>query len=88
MTTTQHVQQRTLTRVVKADSSTRQVTSALAPLRIWLLPVRPLFVSYGDEAAALFTAGSRLVRRLKDSRDVGLGDAALTYSLAELASDM
>ena len=36
----------------------------------------------------MFAAGSRVVRQLEDSSDVGLGDAAIAYSLAELASDM
>ena len=88
VTITQRVQQRTLTCLVTAESSTRQLTAALAPLTIWLSPLRHLVVSYGDEAAALLADGSRLVRRLEDSGDVGLGDAAIAYSLAELASDM
>ena len=69
-------------------SSTRQVTAVLAPLPIWQSSLRPLVVSYGDEAAALLTDGSRLVRRLEASGDVRLGDAADAYSLAELASNM
>jgi hypothetical protein len=51
-------------------------------------PLAPLVVSYGDESVALLTGGSRLVRRLGDSDDVGLGEAATAFSLAELASDM
>jgi hypothetical protein len=74
--------------LVRAESSTRQLTSALAPLTIWLSSLRPLIDSYGDEAAALLAAGSRLVRRLEDSGDVGLGDAVVVCSLAELAFDM
>ena len=84
----QRVQQDTLTCRVTAESSSRQVTTALAPLSILLSSLRPLVVSYGDEAAALFTAGSRLVRRLEDSGDVEPGDAAVVRSFAELASDM
>ena len=71
-----------------AESSTQQLTAAHDPLSIWLSSRRLLIVSYGDEAAALFAAGSLLVRQLEDSGDVGLGDAAIAYSLAELASDM
>ena len=88
VTIPQGVQQRTLNCRLTAESSTGQLTSALAPLPILLSPLRPLVVSYGDEAATLFTAGSRHVRRLGDSGDVDLGYAAITYSLAELASDM
>ena len=84
VTIPQRVQQRTLTCLLTAESSTGQLTSALAPFPIWLSPLRPLVVSYGDEAAALFADGSRLVRRLEDSGDVGLGDAAVVCSLAEL----
>ena len=80
------VQQHALTCLVTAESSTQQLTAALAPLPILLSPLRPLVVSYRDEAAALFAAGSRLVRRLEDLGDVGLGDAAVAYSLTELAS--
>ena len=50
--------------------------------------LRPLAVSYVDEPAAQFADGCRLVRRLEDSADVALGDAAIAYSLAELALDM
>ena len=39
-------------------------------------------------AAALLAGGSHLVRRLEDSGDVALGDAAVVRSLAELAVDM
>ena len=88
VTTPPHVQQRTLTCLVTAESSTCQVTAVHDPLPIWLSPIRPLVVSYGDEAAALFVAGSRLIRRLKDSGDVDPGEATIAYSLAELASDM
>ena len=88
VTIPQRVQQRTLTCLVTAESSTRQVTTALAPITIWLSPLGPLVVSYGDEAVALLADGRRLVRRLEDSGDVGLGDSAVVRSLAELASDM
>ena len=88
VTIPQRIQQDTLTCLVTAESSPRQLTSVLAPLSIWLSPLRHLVVSYGDEAAALLADGSRLVRRLEDSGDVGLGDAAIAYSLAELALDM
>ena len=88
VTIPQRVQQRTLTCLLTAESSTGQLTSALAPLTIWLPSLRPLVVSYGDEAAVLFADGSRLVRRLEDSGDVDSGDAAIPYSLYELASDM
>ena len=81
------VQQRTHTCLLTAESSTRQVTAALDPLSIRLSSLRPLVVSYGDVAAALFAAGSRLVRRLEDSCHVEPGDAAIAYSLAKLASD-
>jgi hypothetical protein len=74
--------------LVTAESSTRQLTSAVAPLPLWLFPLRPLVVSYGDQAAALFAAGFRLVRRLEDSGDVEPCEAAIAYSLADLASDM
>ena len=84
----QRVQQHTLTCLVTAESSTRHVTAALTALTIWLSPLRPLVVSFGDEVAALLADGSRLVRRLEDSGDVGLGDAAVAYSRAELALDM
>jgi hypothetical protein len=82
------VQQRTLTCLVTAESSTLQLTSALAPLPIWLSRLRPLVVSYDDEAATLFADGSRLVRQLEDSSGVKPDDAAIASSLAELASDM
>ena len=88
VTIPQRVQQDTLTCLVTAESSTQQLTSALAPLPIWPSSLRPLVVSYGDEAAALPAAGSRVVRQLADSGDVGLGEAAIAYSLAELAPDM
>jgi hypothetical protein len=88
VTIPRRVHQDTLTCLVRAESSTLQLASALAPLPIWLSSLRPLVVPYGDEAAALFADGSPLVRQLEDSADVGLGDAAITYSLAELASDM
>ena len=84
----QRVQQDTLPCLVPAESSTRQLTSAPAPLTIWLSSLRPLVVWYDDEAAALLADGSRLVRRLKDSGDVEPCEAAIAYSLAELASDM
>jgi hypothetical protein len=45
-------------------------------------------VSYGEEAAALLADGCRLVRRLEYSGDVGLGEAAIAYSLAEQALHM
>jgi hypothetical protein len=73
---------------VTAESSDHQVTGVLDQLSIWLSPFRRLVVSHGDEAAALFATGSRLIRRLEDSGDVEPGDAAIAYSLAELASDM
>ena len=88
VTIPQLVQECTLTFLVTAESSTRHVAAAFAPLSIWPSPLRPLVVSYGDEAAALFVAGSRLIRRLKDSGDVDPGEATIAYSLAELASDM
>ena len=88
MTTPQRVQQSTLACPVSAESSAQQLTAALAPLTMWLSSLRPLVVSYGDEAAALFTAGSRVVRRLEDSGDVEPGEAAIAHSLAELAFDM
>ena len=81
------VQQHALTCLVTAESSTHQLTAVLAPLTIWLSPLRPLVVSYGDEVAALLSAGSRLARQLEDSSDVEPGDAAIAYSLAKLASD-
>ena len=84
----QRVQQDTLTCLVTAESSTRQVTAVHDPLPIWLSSLRPLVVSYGDETTALLADGSRLVRRLEDAGDVGLADAAVVRSLAELASDM
>ena len=88
MMTLPRVQQRTLTCLVTAESSTRQLPAALAPLTIWLSRLRPFVVSYGNDAAALLADTSRLIRRLGDSGDVGLGDAAIAYSLAELPSDM
>ena len=84
----QCVLQDTLAYMLTAVSSIRQVTAVLDPRTIWLSSLRPLVVSYGDEAAALFAVGSRLVRRFEVSGDVGLGDAAVVRSLAELASDM
>ena len=87
VTIPQRVQHCTLTCLVTAESSTQQLTSALAAHTIWLSSLRPLVVSYGDEAATLFADGSLLVRRLKDSGDVEPGDAAIAYSLEELASD-
>ena len=74
--------------LVRAESSTRQLTSVPAPLLIWLSPPRPLIVSHGDEATVLLAAGSRLVRRLEDSGDVEPAEVAIAYSLAELAPDM
>ena len=88
VTIPQRVQQCTLACPVSAESSAQQLTAALAPLSIGLSPLRPLTLPYGDESAALFPAGSRLVRRLEDSSDVEPGEAAIAYSLAELASDM
>ena len=88
MMTLPRVQQRTLTCLVTAESSTRQLTAALAPLTIWLPSLRPLVVSYGEEAATLFAAASRLLCRLGDSGDVEPAEAPIAYSLAELASDM
>ena len=88
VTIPQGAQQDTLTCLVTAESSTHQLTAALDPHTIWLSSLRPLVVSYVDESAALLAGGSRLVRRLEDSGDVGFGDAAVAYSLAELASDM
>ena len=88
VTIPQGVQQRTLSCLVTAESSTLQLTAVLAPLGIWLSSLRPLVVSYGNDAAALFVPGSRLVRRLEDSGDVEPGDAAIASSLAELGSDM
>ena len=88
VTTPPHVQQRTLTCPVTDESSTRQVTSVLASLTTWLSSLRPLVVSYGDEAAALLADGSRLVRRLDDSGDVEAADSSVVRSPAELASDM
>ena len=88
VTIPQRLQQGTLKCLVTAEPSTQQLTAAHDPLSIWLSSRRPLIVSYGDESAALLTAGSRLDHRLEDSGDVGLGDAAIAYSLAELASDM
>ena len=87
VTISQHVQQDTLVGLVTAESSTRQLTSALDPLTIWLSSFRPLIVPYGDEAAALLADRSRLARRLEDSCHAEPGDAAIAYSLAELASD-
>ena len=81
LTTQPHVQQLTLACLVTAESSTHQVAAALVPLSHWLSPLRPLVVSYGDDAAALLADGSRLVRRLGFSCDVGPGDAAIAYSL-------
>ena len=80
---------RTLSRVW-CQPSRRLCNSPLPslPFPIWLSSLRPLVVSHGDEAAALLTSGSRLVRRFEDSGDVRLGDAAVVRSLAELASDM
>ena len=88
VTIPQRVQQRTLTCLLTAESSTGQLTSALAPLLILLSPLRPLAVSYGDDVAALLSDGSRLVCRLEDSGDVKPAEAAIAYSLAELAPDM
>ena len=88
VTIPQRIQQDTLTCLVTAESSTQQLTAARDPLSHWLSPLRYLVVSYGDEAAAQLADGSRLVRRLEDSGDVGLGDAAVAYSRAELALDM
>ena len=88
ITRPQRVQKHTLTCLETAESSTKQRTAALAPLPIWLSSLRPLVVAYGDEAAALLAGESRLVRQLEDWGDVGLGDAAFAYSLAELASGM
>jgi hypothetical protein len=88
VTIPQRVHPYTLTCLVTAESSTHKVTAALAPLPIWLSSLRPLVVSYGDDAAALFAAASRLVCRLEDSCHVEPGEAAIAYSLAELASDM
>jgi hypothetical protein len=73
---------------VTAESSTRQLTAVLDPLWDWLSSLRPLVVSYGDEAAALLADGCRLVRRLEDSGDVEAADSSVVRSLAELASDM
>ena len=88
VTIPQRVQQDTLTCLVTVESSTHQVSAAPASHTIWLSPLRLLAVSHGDEAAALLADGSRLVRQLEDSGDVGPGDAAIAHSLAELASDM
>ena len=88
MTVPHRVQQDTLVCLRTAESSTHKVTAALAAKTIWLPPLRPLVVSYGDETTALLADGSRLVRRLEDAGDVGLADAAVVRSLAELASDM
>ena len=88
VTIPERVQRLTLTSLVTAEASTGQVTAALDPLPIWLSSLRTLTIPYGDEAAALFAAGPRLVRRLEDSGDVDPGDAAIAYSLAELAFDM
>ena len=88
VTMPERVQQDTHTRLVIAESSTLQLTDVLVPLPIWLSSPHPLVVSYGDEAAALLTSGSRLVRRFDDFFDVDPGEAAIAYSLAELASDM
>jgi hypothetical protein len=88
VTIPQRVQQRTLPCFVRAESSTRHVTVVLAPLLIWLSSLRPLVVSYGEEAATLFAAGSRLVRRLEDSGDVEPAIPVVVRSLAELAFDM
>ena len=74
--------------LVIAESSTRQLNAVLAPLTIRLSPLSHLIVSYGDLAATLFAAGSRLGRQLEDSGDVEPGEAAIAYSVAELASDM
>ena len=70
VTIPQRGQQYTLARLETAESSTGQLTSALAPLPILLSPLRPLVVSYGDGAAALPAGGSRLVRQLEVSGDV------------------
>ena len=88
VTIPQRVQKHTLACLVTVESSTLQLTVVLDPLPIWLSSIRPFVVSYGDEAAALFADGSRLVCQLEDSGDVHSGEAAIAYSLAELASDM
>jgi hypothetical protein len=77
-----------LTCLVTAESSTRQLTAGLAPPSHCRSSLPPLVVSYGDKTAAPLAAGSGLVRRLEDSGDVGLGDAVVVRSLAELAFDM
>jgi hypothetical protein len=43
--------------LLTATSSTHHHTAALDPLWHWLSSLRPLVVSYGDEAAALLAAG-------------------------------
>ena len=74
VTTPQRVHQDTLTCLLTAELSTGQLTSALAPLLIWLSPLRPLVVSYGDVAAVRWTATAASMSTDHQPHDRTVGD--------------